>query len=131
MAAKQKNGNATPSINKRITIEEAKARLRSGIEPPWDNLDPGILPIVKIFYEEGIETYESCQGGKGHAFPYATARFHGDISEGFRALSVALTYNLRPKTLCRIYSILDKECVGPHWEMTFHLPDYPDWSESA
>lgn len=116
-------------ICKRITIEEAKARLRSASEPPWDEIDPGILPIVKIFYEEGVETYESCQGGRGHAYPYATVRFHGGISEGFRVLSVALTYGLNVRSLSRVYDILDKECVGPHWEMTFHIPECPDWND--
>lgn len=127
MSAKRNQSGDQPSIYERITIEEAKARLRSESEPPWNDLDPGILPIVKIFYEEGIETYESCQGGPGHCFPEPTVRFCGQIGEGFRALAVALAYNLHPTSLRRVYSIIDKEPVGPDWEMTFHIPDIPSW----
>src|ERR1041385_7914962 len=53
-------GGDMTSVYERVTIEEAKERLRSEKQPPWDELDPGILPIVKALYEEGIETYESC-----------------------------------------------------------------------
>jgi hypothetical protein len=114
------------SIYERITMEEAKQRLRSEIQRPWDKLDPGILPIVKILYEEGIETTESCQGGSGHAFPVPTVKFSGEINEGWRALSIVLAYDLKPTRLRRTYYILDKEPVGPEWEMTFKLPDVPD-----
>jgi hypothetical protein len=130
-AVEQCSTCSAKSIYERFTIEEAKERLRAGTEPPWANLDAGILPIVKILYEEGIETYESCQGGPGHPFPDPTVRFHGGVSEGFRALSVALTYNLRPTNLRRVYDIIDKECVGPHWEITFDVPGCPGWYERA
>jgi hypothetical protein len=115
------------SIYQRITIEEAKARLRSHREPPWENIDAGILPIVRVLFEEGIETYESCQGGPGHCFLEPTVRFHGGISEGMRALAIALAYNLQPTSLRRSYAIIDKEPVGPDWEMTFHIPSVPGW----
>jgi hypothetical protein len=120
-----------PSIYERITIEEAKARLRSESEPPWGEIDPGILPIVRVLYEEGIETFESCQGGIGHCFPVATVKFHGGISEGMRALAIALAHNLRPTNLRRVYSIQDKEPVGPDWELTFHIPGIKDWRDAS
>lgn len=112
-----------------ITIEDAKARLRSEHQPPWEELDDGILPIVKVFYEEGIETFESCQGGPGHCFPEPTVRFYGGIDQGWKAFHIAVQYNLRPTSLRRTYSIQDKEPVGPDWEMTFHIPGCPDWRE--
>lgn len=56
-------------------------------EPP---LDKGIEQYVRILYGAGIETYESCEGGPGHAYPEPTIRFHGDRSGGFRALAIAL-----------------------------------------
>jgi hypothetical protein len=115
-----------PSIYQRITIEEAKARLRSESSPPWDEIDAGILPIVRVLYEEGVETFESCEGGDGHAYFEPTVKFHGGISEGYRALAVALQYDLNPTRLRRTYYILDKEPVGPDWEMTFHIPKVPD-----
>jgi hypothetical protein len=84
-------------------------------------LDEGILPVVQILMENGVETFESCEGGKGHAFYEPTVRFHGNHAEGFRALAIALQHGLRVCELRRYYSIEDGEPVGPHWEMTFLL----------
>jgi hypothetical protein len=53
-------------------------------------LDPGIRSAVEILQDAGIETFESCQGGDGHAYPEPTIRFHGHTSEGFRAYAVAV-----------------------------------------
>ena len=33
-----------------------------------DGLDEGILPIVQVLARNGVETFESCEGGEGHAF---------------------------------------------------------------
>jgi len=37
-----------------------------------DMLDPGIAEYVAILCAAGVETYESCQGGDGHALPHPT-----------------------------------------------------------
>ena len=85
-------------------------------------LDKGIKREVEILVEGGIETYESCEGGPGHAYPEPTVRFHGERSEGFKALAIALQNDLKPSELRRIWNIIDGEPVGPDWEMTFtHL----------
>jgi hypothetical protein len=86
-------------------------------EPP---LDPGIARAVKILNEAGVETYESCEGGKGHSYPEPTIRFYGERYEGFRALSVAMANRLRVKALRRIWLMRDDEPVGPDWEMVFY-----------
>lgn len=67
---------------------------------------------------EGIETFESCEGGTGHAYPVPTIRFHGEFTEAFRALAVALDAGLPVAKLRRIRSVLDGEPVGPDWELT-------------
>jgi hypothetical protein len=72
-----------------------------------DPLDEGIKDIVIILIANGIETSQSCEGGPGHSYPEATVCFEGGLSEGPRALSVALE-NGMPH--------------GPWWEMTFRLP---------
>jgi hypothetical protein len=84
-----------------------------------DGLDEGILPIVQVLARNGVETFESCEGGEGHAFYEPTVRFHGSHAEGFRALAIALQHGLKVSELRRYYSIEDGEPVGPHWEMTF------------
>jgi len=87
-----------------------------------NNLDKGIAKYVEIMLAEGVETYESCEGGKGHAYPEPTIRFHGSCAEGFRALSVALTFKLPVFALRRVWDIQDLQPVGPTWEMVFIKP---------
>lgn len=85
-------------------------------------LDKGIKREVEILVEGGIETYESCESGPGHCYPEPTVRFHGERSEGFKALAIAMQNDLKPTALRRIWCIIDGEPVGPHWEMTFYHP---------
>lgn len=92
--------------------------LHSEVEfyPP---LDSGIRNAVEILRSGGIETFESCDGRPGHAYPEPTVRFHGDYSEGFRALSVALRAGLRITAMRRTWRVQYGEPTGPWWEMTF------------
>lgn len=80
-------------------------------------VDPGIRDAVRILRGAGVETFESCQGGPGHAFSDPTVRFHGYRDEGFRALAVALQSGLRVVSLRRYWDVLDGEPTGPHWEL--------------
>lgn len=88
-------------------------------DPP---LDAGIAPVVHALRSAGIETFESCEGGKGHAYPDATVRFHGPQSEGFRALGIALAAGMVVAELRRVWPVLDEEPTGPWWEITFATP---------
>lgn len=85
-------------------------------DPP---LDPMIEPYVRILCDEGIETFESCDGGKGHAYPEPTIRFHGGAEEGWRAMSVILRNKLPISALRRIWPVIQGEPTGPWWEVTF------------
>jgi hypothetical protein len=85
-------------------------------DPP---LDPGIHAAVVALREGGIETFESCQGGDGHAYREPTVRFHGGKGEGFRALAAALNAGLSVAALRRTWPVRDCEPTGPYWEMTF------------
>ena len=75
--------------------------------------------MVKVLRDNHIETYESCQGGKGHSYREPTVRFHGNRAEGFRALAAAMNHGLPAKDLRRTWSVIDGELVGPEWEITF------------
>jgi hypothetical protein len=86
------------------------------------SLDQGIAPMVDVLDAAGIETFESCEGGEGHAFAEPTIRFYGDRSEGFRALAVAVQRRLPVGDLRRYWQVVDGEPQGPHWELTFRLP---------
>ena len=85
-------------------------------DPP---LDEGIQSAVHVLVEAGIETFESCQGGEGHAFAVPTVRFHGGYGDGFRALAAALDAGLPVDELNRSWSIINGEPCGPHWVLTF------------
>jgi hypothetical protein len=92
--------------------------MRREYDPP---LDDGIERIVEILQHAGVETFESCDGTPGHAFPEPTVRFHGGAAEGFRALAVAIEAELPVNKLRRIWRVLDAEPEGPYWEMTFSI----------
>lgn len=86
-------------------------------DPP---LDPGIVNAVTALRIAGIETFESCEGGPGHAYAEPTVRFYGDKSEGFRALAAALRGGLLVAALRRAWPVVEGEPTGPWWELTFH-----------
>jgi hypothetical protein len=88
-------------------------------DPP---LDEGIREIVVVLVGNGVETFESCEGGRGHCFPEPTVRFEGDSSEGLRALAVALENGLPVARLRRVWGVIDGQIHGPWWEMTFWPP---------
>ena len=91
-------------------------------EPPWDQLDPGIRREVRVLWENGVHTTESCEGTRGHCYSEPTVRFAGDVTEGWRALGVALFNRLPVADLRRVWHVYDGEVNGPEWEMVFHHP---------
>jgi len=89
---------------------------RERFSPPLDN---GIAPYVHVLRQCGVETFESCEGGNGHSYAEPTIRFHGDRSEGFKALAAAQQHGLPVNSLRRIWPVIDGEPTGPSWELTF------------
>ena len=85
-------------------------------DPP---LDAGIRKYVEILHAAGIETYESCEGGQGHAYAEPAVRFHGSQSVGFKAFNVAREHGLPVHALRRVWIVIDGEPTGPTWEMIF------------
>jgi hypothetical protein len=90
-----------------------------------DSLDPGVRHYVETLLAADIETFESCEGGEGHAFPEPTVRFHGGRGEGFRALAIAQQHGLPVHAVRRAWPIVDHEPTGPCWEMTFYEVSAP------
>lgn len=85
-------------------------------------LDAGIYRAVIVLREAGIETFESCEGGEGHAYPEPTVRFYGERAEGFKALAAAIGAGLPVAALRRAWPIIDGEPTGPWWELTLSRP---------
>lgn len=104
---------STPFCPDPAQIERAK---EFRFEPP---LDEGICEIVITLLKNGVETFESCEGGRGHSFPESTVRFEGGSAEGLRALAVALEYGLPVCRLRRTWGVIEGVLHGPWWEMTF------------
>ena len=82
-------------------------------------LDAGIREYVLALRSGGIETFESCEGGEGHAFTEPTIRFHGGVGEGFRAFAVAKECGLPVFKVRLSYTVNDGILTGPWWEMVF------------
>ncbi len=103
----------------RVQSSNTEAMLAS--VPAWlDALDPGIARYVDVLNASGVETFESCEGGDGHAFTEPTIRFYGERGEGFRALSIAVQHDLPVSELRRYWQVNRAgEPEGPHWELTF------------
>ena len=92
---------------------------RNGFPVPGQ-LDAGIRRAVEVLQSNGIETFESCEGGAGHAYTEPTVAFHGHPEAGWRAVSVCLAHGLPVMCLRRVWSILDGiEPTGPKWEVVF------------
>jgi hypothetical protein len=81
------------------------------------DLDPGIRHAVLVLRAGGIETFESCEGGAGHAFPDPTVKFQGSPWEGYRALAVAMEHGLPVLRMQRVYGVMDGQLEGPWWEL--------------
>ena len=77
-------------------------------DPP---LDEGIASMVELLADAGVETLESCQCGAVHGHPEPTVRFHGDRSEGFRALAVLLQAGVRVEALRRRWPVVEGEPI--------------------
>jgi len=100
-------------------VESGEMLARKGayeFDPP---LDAGIADAVALLCKAGVETFESCEGGIGHAYPEPTIRFHGHEAEGFRAIAVALAAGLSVSALRRVWDIHGQEPTGPWWEIVF------------
>lgn len=66
-------------------------------------IDTGILPALKILRAFGFDTFESCEGGKGHAFPDPTIKFWGDEFDCIRAYELCEQFGLNVFRARRIF----------------------------
>lgn len=85
-------------------------------------LDPAIEPAVRLLRAAGVPTFESCEGGNGHAFREPTVSFGGNYAEGLAALAVALQHpqsGLEVYQLRRVWRMDDGELTGPWWDLIY------------
>lgn len=83
-----------------------------------EGIDIGMVPIISLLLARGVETFESCEGGEGHAFYEPTIRFHGSKEEGYRVVALLSQNGYRVAELRRYWSFIEGELTGPQWEVT-------------
>jgi hypothetical protein len=112
----------------------------------YDELDPGIRRHVRILRDNGVRTCQSCQGGRGYAYPQPTVDFFWDwgrevksanvivpksalieswndlVGVGLRAVEIAAHYGLEPAYLRHEWREEDGELVEPTWALDFGPP---------
>jgi hypothetical protein len=81
------------------------------VDPP---LDVGIAAAVEALRAAGIETFESCEGGEGHACAEPTIRSHGERQAGFAALATAMAART-PRRF--VTALLADYRRGAHWSL--------------
>jgi hypothetical protein len=82
-------------------------------------LDAGIRHAVLVLRSQGVETFESCEGGEGHAMPDPTVRFHGGQWAGYRAFAIAMEHGLPVLHLRYTFTAVNGHLEAPCWELTF------------
>ena len=87
--------------------------------PYVPGLDLGISALVHILRNHGVETFESCEGGGGHAFPEPTIRFSGQPGDGAHAYAITRTFALPVSQIRRVWDEIEGELTGPCWEIVF------------
>lgn len=90
-------------------------------------LDPGIVRIVRIFKEHGVETQQSCEGpegmqtkgrhGVGHCYRAPTIEI---IGEPWKALDVANNYAAQVDTISEVFEVRDGRPVQHFWRIEFN-----------
>jgi hypothetical protein len=82
-------------------------------------VDIGIVRAVRILRTGGILTFESCEGGEGHAFAEPTIKFGGTPEAGWQGIGRLLTYGLPVRRFSQSWSFDFGVPTGPDWEVTF------------
>jgi hypothetical protein len=92
-------------------------------EVPWKDLDPGIIPVVKILVAAGLKTEASCQGGPGHpaVFPYIVLENPGN-EECIRLLAAEALINagIHGFTVSQEY-MYQKEWAAPWYKAVIRI----------
>lgn len=104
---------------------------------PVERLDPGIVRILRIFKEAGIETCQCCEGpngmqpegrhGEGHCYRYPTIDILG---EPWKALDVANTHDCQVDQISEIFDVRDGRPVGHFWRIEFNPRRMAEFRES-
>ncbi len=88
----------------------------------YEDLDVGIRFAVRVLHAAGgIETCQSCQGGKGHSYDRPTVDLlaSADDAVGFHALAALQAYGLPVADLAIVWNIKNGLPYEKLWRVTF------------
>jgi hypothetical protein len=88
-------------------------------------LDPGIRFAVRVLHAAGgIETCQSCQGGKGHAYdcPSVDMIATGEDAIGMRALAALSDHGLPVQDVSLVWNVKNGLPYEKLWRVTFSRP---------
>jgi hypothetical protein len=88
----------------------------------YRGLDPGIRFAVRVLHAAGgLETCQSCQGGKGHAYPEPSIDLiaRGDDALGFRALAALQDRGLPASQVLIVWNIQNGLPYEKLWRIVF------------
>lgn len=88
----------------------------------YQALDAGIRFAVRVLHAAGgIETCQSCQGGKGHSYDRPTVDLIAGHSDaiGFRALAALTDYGLPVADVAILWNIQNGLPYEKLWRITF------------
>ena len=90
-------------------------------ESSYASLDVGIRFAVRVLHAAGIETCQSCQGGKGHSYDEPTIEMVAgdDDALGFEALAVLRGYGLPVAAVSIIWPVRHSVPYEKNWRITF------------
>lgn len=104
---------------------------------PTEALDIGIVRVLRIFKEHGIETCQSCEGpegiwrkgrhGEGHAYRYPTIDIHG---EPWKALDVANAYDIQVDTVSEVFGVYHGRPSEHFWRIEFNAKQLDRFRQS-
>jgi hypothetical protein len=120
-------------LNAQEREDIAWAKKHFGGEP----LDPGIVRILRIFKEHGIETCQSCEGpkgmqpegrhGAGHCYENPTI----DVTyQPWAALDIAMQYGVRVDQISEVFRVEGWRPVEHLWRVEFNSRDMARFRES-
>lgn len=91
-------------------------------EKSYQSLDRGIRFAVRVLHAAGIETCQSCQGGKGHPYPEPTVELvaGGDDAKGFAALAALRSYGLPVASIALVWRVENSTPFEKNWSITFY-----------
>lgn len=88
-------------------------------EIPWDDIDEGIRPLVRLLNDEGIETFSSCSGHKEGDFPWIGCKTSDRYDEN-DIINALTKHRYTGFTISLSRQVKNLTHRGEHmWEITF------------